>query len=584
MTTPILINHVGFPCLAHKRFLIKNPDTTAFRVEHLIDCRMIPVFEGQLTQLDDAVWEGDFTALTAQGDYRIVVGEIYSRNFIIYDKVYDMAERLMLGYFTMQRCGSPLGWAGMCHQEDGYIGETGEWVDLTGGYHQSADLRKSLGGVPIGVVGLLHWAAIRKPLWNQGIVQDEIRWACDHYLRMVQPDGCVYNTLNAPLGWDGRIFYAEGAPAHAQWNVIIILAMGARLLADDAAYAARLLNTAKRAFQYINRPERSPAPYKHPDVLPRGMDADNFFASSFKDSTSDLCGRLHAAVALFRAECDAAWEKEIIETANRLCDRQIDADPTENPVAGSLRMAEEDLRIFNCGGTYGWIASGMLSLCDACDVLPMAEDKPRWVQVIDRYADMYARFSLMNPWRLPPAIASESNMAQPTGHPAPGRPQEHIGDSYRNAPVCGYIENTAGQRDNCYLKFTAAPSRLAESALVLRRAARLAKKREYLPIAQAQLDAIIGANEFDMSAIEGVGFNQPCPAVFGQFFPSTPQIPGGVYHAGPGPVNKYNGQHGEYDMPAVGLVMWAIAELGIRPEYAYDLYHAQFEDTWGSKA
>lgn len=583
MTTPILINHVGFPCLAPKRFLIKNPPATTFRVEHLIHCKLIPVYEGELKQLDAEVWEGDFTALTAEGDYQIVVGDIYSRNLIIYDKVYDMAERLMLGYFTMQRCDSPLGWAGMCHQEDGYIGETGERVDLTGGYHQSADLRKSLGGVPIGVVGLLHWASIRKPLWGEAIIRDEIRWACDHYLRMVQPNGCVYNTLNAPLGWDGRIFYAEGAPAHAQWNVIIILAMGARLLADDAAYSARLLSTAKRAWRYINRPDRSSAIYKHPDVLPRGMDADNFFAASFKDSTSDLCGRLHAAAALFRAEGDDIWAQEIIDTANRLCSRQIVGDPQENPVVGHFTMAEDDQRIFNCGGTYGWIGSGVLALCDACDVLPMAPDKPNWVETVGRYADMYARFSLKNPWRLPPSIGSESNMTQPTGHPAPGRPREYVGDSFKGAPVCGYIENAAGQRENCYLKLSKAPSLLAESALVLRRAARLTKKREYLPIAQAQLDAIIGGNEFDMSLIEGVGFNQPCPAVFGQFFPSTPQIPGGVYHAGAGPTDKYNGRFGEYDMPAVGLVMWAIAELGIRPEYAYDLYHAQFNDTWGTK-
>ncbi len=583
MVSPFLLNHVGFPCLASKRFLIKDPPADGFRIDHRLHTRLIPVYEGKLKRLDGDVWEGDFSDLTAEGDYQIAIGEIYSRNFVIYDKVYDMAERLMLGYFTMQRCGSPLGWAGMCHQEDGYVGETGERVDLTGGYHQSADLRKSLGGVPIGVMGLLHWAALKKPLWDQGVVADEIRWACDHYLRMVQANGCLYNTLNAPLGWDGRLFYAEGAPANAQWNVIIILAMGARLLADDASYAARLLATARRAWRYINRPDRSDAPYRHPDVLPRGMDADNFYYASFRDSTSDLCGRLHAAVALFRAEGDEAWEKEIVETANRLCARQILGNPEDNPVVGALRLAEDDLRLLGPGGSYGWIGSGILSLCEACDALPFAADKPRWVETIDRYAAMYARFSLKNPWRLPPVLAGESNLTQPTGHPAPGRKPEFIGDSYRNTPVCGYVENGAGKRENCYLRLAKAPALLAESALVLRRAARIAKKREYLPIAQAQLDSILGGNEYDMSLVEAVGFNQPCPPVFGQFFPSTPQIPGGVYHAGAGPTDRYNGCGGEYDMPAVGLILWAIAELGIRPEYAHDLYPAQYDATWGRK-
>ena len=582
MVSSILLNHVGFPCLAPKRFLIKNPPAESFRVERLLNTRLTPVDEGTLRPLDGGVWEGDFSDLTDEGDYQIVVGEAYSRNFVVYDRVYDMAERLMLGYFTMQRCGSPLGWAGLCHQEDGYVGETGERVDLTGGYHQSADLRKSLGGVPIGVIGLLHWAALRKPLWDQGAVKDEIRWACDHYLRMVQPNGCVYNTLNAPLGWDGRLFYAEGAPASAQWNVIVILAMGARLLADDAAFSARLLAAARRAWRWIDRPERSDAPYRHPDVLPRGMDADNFYYASFRDSTADLCGRLSAAVALLRAEGGEAWEKEIVETANRLCGRQVPGGP-DNPVAGALRLAEDDLRLLGPGGSYGWAGTGILSLCEACDALPLAADKGRWVETIVRFADMRARFSLKNPWRLTPVLASESNLTQPTGHPAPGRKPAFIGDSFRDAPECGCIENAAGKREKCYVRYSGAPLLLAESALVLRRAARLSGKREYLPVAQAQLDAVLGGNEYDMSSVEAVGFNQPCPAVFGQFFPSTPQIPGGVYHTGAGPVNPFNGRSGEYDMPAVGLLMWAVAELGQRPEYAYDLYHAQYDDVWGKK-
>ena len=75
MTSPILINHVGFPCLAPKRFLIKNPPATSLRIEHLIHTRLSPVYEGELTQLDETVWEGDFSALTAEGDYQVVVGD-----------------------------------------------------------------------------------------------------------------------------------------------------------------------------------------------------------------------------------------------------------------------------------------------------------------------------------------------------------------------------------------------------------------------------------------------------------------------------------------------------------------------------
>ena len=444
MISPFQMNHVGFPCLAPKRFLIRDPQETKFRIDHLLHTRLHPAFEGELSEIEPGLWAGDFTALTAPGDYQIAVGETRSRFFVIHDRAYDMAERLMLGYFTMQRCGSPLGWAGMCHQEDGYVAETGERVNLTGGYHQSADLRKSPGGVSIGVLALMHWAALRHPLWGRGLIEDELRWACDYYLKQIQPNGCMYNTLNAPLGWDGRLFYAEGAPAHCQWNVITILAMGARLLKGDAAYAADLLKTARRAWRYMNRADRSPEHYRHPDVLPRGMDADNFFYSSFRDSTSDLCGRLSAAVALYRADGDDAWEAVIAETANRLCGRQITGDPRENPVAGDFRMAEDDLCLFNCGATYGWIGGGVLSLCEALDALPFAGDRAVWLKAVENYADMTARFSRRDAHLLPPSIGSESNMLVPTGHPAPGRAPQHIGDTFKNAAEAGYIENAAG--------------------------------------------------------------------------------------------------------------------------------------------
>ena len=54
-----------------------------------------------------------------------------------------------------------------------------------------------------------------------------------------------------------------------------------------------------------------------------------------------------------------------------------------------------------------------------------------------------------------------------------------------------------------------------------------------------------------MSYIEGVGHNQRQRPVFGQFFPSTPQIPGAMIHTATG----------EYDMPAVAMVLWATHRL-----------------------
>ena len=69
--------------------------------------------------------------------------------------------------------------------------------------------------------------------------------------------------------------------------------------------------------------------------------------------------------------------------------------------------------------------------------------------------------------------------------------------------------------------------------------------------AQRAFDWILGVNLHNASYIEGVGQNQWQRPVFGQFFPSTPQLPGAVLQV----------EHGEYDMPPVTVALWAAASL-----------------------
>ena len=88
-------------------------------------------------------------------------------------------------------------------------------------------------------------------------------------------------------------------------------------------------------------------------------------------------------------------------------------------------------------------------------------------------------------------------------------------------------------------------------SLYLNECAELFGRDDLRPYAQRTLDWVYGANPMLMSYIEGVGHNQRQRPVFGQFFPSTPQIPGAMIHAATG----------EYDMPAVAMVLWATHRL-----------------------
>ena len=190
----IRINHRGFLPYAQKRFvLVENPrECLDFTVIHIDDVKYIKVFEGKLEKVSEdgsTYYVGDFSHITKNGDYYIEAGGFKSRQFVIYDKAYDICQRIMLQYFTFQRCGHPLGWNGPCHLDDGYIKETGERVDLSGGYHQSCDLRKSPGGVSIGVLGMMNFALADKSEWGKILVKDEVRWACDYFVKTIQKNG-----------------------------------------------------------------------------------------------------------------------------------------------------------------------------------------------------------------------------------------------------------------------------------------------------------------------------------------------------------------------------------------------------------
>ena len=74
---------------------------------------------------------------------------------------------------------------------------------------------------------------------------------------------------------------------------------------------------------------------------------------------------------------------------------------------------------------------------------------------------------------------------------------------------------------------------------------RLFGNREYYRGAQRAIDWMLGANRFEASMVNGVGMNQKQLEVFGQFFPSTPWIPGAVTHV----------VDGEYNMPNVGSLL-----------------------------
>ena len=551
----IRLNHRGFTNSAKKRFVLVDNKTgdISFTVFAIRNVENILVFKGELKKIEykgKAYFTGDFSEVAEDGDYFIKAGGYTSRQFVIYGKAYDNALRMMLQYFTWQRCGHDLGWNGKCHADDGYIKETGEHVDLSGGYHQSCDLRKSPGGVSIGVLSMLRFALKDNSAWGKHLTIDEAAWACDYFVKTIQDSGAMYNTLSSPFGWEGRVFYKSPAPSSAQWNTTSILATGYILFKDsDPERAEKYLAAAKRSWNFMNSDERPKGVYKHPEPFPRGMDPDFFYEQCYKGSSADLGYRIQVACDMYRATGDDGYISNVRDDVKSF----VNAIPNGR-LAQMIMRNDGSGRTVLASGTYAWLPGGFIALCDAYEILGDIDGLGEKLREI---ADALCNQANLNVWGKITPIFTDSDLDTPYGHPAPGQKSKTLRETDNDF----ILYDTLPSGEACYIRNSEkiASSVVSSFGIFLARAAKILGEKKYLDTAQSLLDIIMGANALDSSHIYGIGYNQAQRHAYGQFFPSTPFIPGAIgtpYDT----IDVYE-SHSEYDMPYVGMTLYLISEI-----------------------
>lgn len=553
---PIRINHRGFLPKATKRFVLTDNPTgsLAFTVKWIDDVVEKILYRGEMEAVREngaTYYVGNFSSVTQEGDCWIEAGGHRSRQFVIYREAYDICERLLLSFFTYQRCGHPLGWNGACHMDDGFIKETGEHVDLSGGYHQSCDLRKSPGGVSIGVLSMIRAALKDKSDWGAILFNDEIKWACDYFAKTIQDGGAMYNTLNAPLGWGGRDFYRSAAPSSAQWNVTALLALGARaVLPGDGKRHAAYAGAALRSWTYMTGNLRPKEVYRHPEAYPRGMDPDYFYDQCRVGSTADVALQIMAAKALYEMTGDEQFRQAVAACAPCLLDHLLTSD-----LAHVLVRTDDPTRTVMASCSYTWNAGGLLALCDACELL--TEGKEALHTRLDQALEAICALADRSVWYRIPMIYSEGDLSAPTGHPTPDNPNPIRRNSMGTLIPWGEY-TWDGASIPCYIRQSECfePTCACVYGIALARGAQILGKPRFLAYAQAVADTLLGMDEMDSSRIRGIGYNHSQQEAYGQFFPSTPFIPGAVG------VGYSKVEHSsEYDMPCVGLAMELLSEL-----------------------
>ena len=538
----VCVNQTGFEPDAIKEFIIRNPPAETFVVQ-TIDPSVAyrNVLTGKLTRVNGDLWKGDFSAIREPADYRILCGgDMANRDvilpydypgaachsFVIRTNHYETAERFMFTFFTWQRCGSRKGWAGLCHQDPVPLYGTGRALDMRGGYHQSGDLRGWADGISLSVYALLRWAELRKPLWDGGEVEEELRWGLDYFLKLVGPEGYAYDCQFVPIGWGPRDYYPQPAPLTANMNIAALLARAAARFRGDGDYSRKLLETARRMWRCLEIHPAFDRNYREMvGDLPPGCQPASFYPQCKRGTAVHYSGMAFAALELHRATGERAFADAAKEYGRKLVDLQIKEGPLSGAYFNDARRAEVGFR--DC--SYGTRLNGYrttLELHQTFGDEAFRDAYLRSCELIVRMLDADSHRSIPSLARNALEVVAKRGALKPA--------LVLLG---KEPPYLTDIREGTSTTGACLMQ------------LMLNEAVQRLGRADFAPYAARARDWMYGKNPAYACYVTGLGYNHRRRNVFGQFFPSTPPIPGGVCHV----------LNGEYDLPAAGMALWASA-------------------------
>ena len=335
---PVKINQVGYKPADEKIVICKyNPDITDYTI---VDSNNNVVYSGKLSSDfvnsksgDAAQVKGDFSDFTTPGTYKIVVdgiGESYE--FTIADDVYDDIYKDVVRMLYLQRCGCALdeSLAGdfahdACHMQETTVYETGEVIDVTGGWHDAGDYGRYVSPGAKTIMDLFityqDCESARGddydiPESGNGVpdLLDEARYELEWMLKMQRSDGGVYHKVtcaNFPETVDAM---SETAPLlvspvspTATGDFAAVMARASVLYAEyDADFAATCKAAAESAYKYLIANEDTLTGFVNPEDIVTGEYPDGKFYDEI----------FWAAMELYLATGDTAYldkAKEVYE-------------------------------------------------------------------------------------------------------------------------------------------------------------------------------------------------------------------------------------------------------------------------------
>lgn len=538
------MNHVGFARNATKKFVYLGNESNKFSVSKIIDGKILPYCEGVLEKMDetelfDSCFVGDISSINENGLYIIECGNDKSRIFSVYDKIYDTVCRTLRQYFIWQRCGDDTGWYGNCHHGEKLVDKHGKVHHISGGHHQSGDLRKWTFGAASGVSCLSEYLRRTPPLWNKGDIEYDIAHSVKYYLSLISDEGYVFDSSFVPFDYDKEkcegvgmndytaffkpfMYFDTPAPTLGQFAVIRLLCSASKTLVGyDDELAQKAKDGALTVWNYMINEGLKLPPHDWEIYPPLGHFAFKqlLFDYFFEDSALTLATASHTAAFMYRMTNDKKIADFAAKALEKLCNLAVyDKDGT----LLYFKLCEDENDSRTAENVTYFPTNIPLCIAECIETFTEHPDAEKWKKCAIACVKRYEKMALSNCY---------------------GRTTTKIKTDENKNNEWEY--ETSSSNDD-----------LAKSALFLVKMCDICEKESCLATAQRLLDWLVGANPYDSSSIECVGFNQVRRADFGEFFPGTPQIPGAMgTELHPDVFNSHFGS--EYDMPIVGDTLLA---------------------------
>ncbi len=551
-SSELLLNQTGFIPASAKTFRIANYTVGQnFSVLDLSDMQV--VFSGQIQEKSGdwgKVGIGDFSSVTNPGQYFILCGDQVSLPFTIHSLQYIRNLDQHLNWFLEQRCGDPEnGWEKGEHLDDGRRLDNDEHQNVSGGWHDAADLRKW--GMTIN--GLWALSEIYLSFSSNEIadflgkskmiyrIRNEIAWGNKYFRAMQEPEGYLMDQVGGDVyehGDNNRFTDNISGTPDDRWIVttpnapvfqyMFVISQCNISMAEKRGLDNPYIQAAERCFKWV-------------------------YSNKIITNIHELGAALTASLKLHAA----TGKPEYMDMANLYLERLLQCQNTThrpmNGFMGSINptsgISEKVYSISNL--SYQLITPNfpIWGIVESIRYIADATLRERAVNAFRHYVDNFITyFDQKSTYGIVP-------MALYMGDPGGGR---EAGNYYYR--WC-YVNHEDGEWWN------GINPRIGYAGACLVRGGMLINHPGAIRIGQQQLDFIYGCNPFNASTATGLGYNQPEFFKTSEFVPHTPKISGAVM-AGIGSSEEDQPvllpewwQTTEYWMEAVGGTIMLLNEL-----------------------